>query len=193
MTKVLQNKHVQPFLKWAGGKRQLLSEIKKYIPENINTYYEPFIGGGAVFFDLQHNRAVINDINKELINVYRVIKDKVDELIEELKKHEHGNNREYFYKIRDLDRNKEKYEQMSSVEKAARMIYLNKTCYNGLFRVNSNGQFNVPFGRYKNPQIVNEEVLRAVHNYLRSNDITILNVDFSEAVLNAKKRRFCIF
>lgn len=193
MTKVLQNKHVQPFLKWAGGKRQLLSEIKKYIPENINTYYEPFIGGGAVFFDLQHNRAVINDINKELINVYRVIKDKVDELIEELKKHEHGNNREYFYKIRDLDRNKEKYEQMSSVEKAARMIYLNKTCYNGLFRVNSNGQFNVPFGRYKNPQIVNEEVLRAVHNYLRSNDITILNVDFSEAVLNAKKGDFVYF
>lgn len=193
MTEQVLDKKVQPFLKWAGGKRQLLLEIRKYLPKNINTYYEPFVGGGAVLFDLQHNKAVINDINKELINVYLVVKENIDELIVELKKYENGNNKEYFYKIRDLDRNKEKFEQMSSVEKAARTIYLNKTCYNGLFRVNSQGQFNVPFGKYKNPQIVNEKVLRAVHSYLSSSDIKILNVDFTEAVVDAKISDFVYF
>lgn len=193
MTEQVLDKKVQPFLKWAGGKRQLLLEIRKYLPKNINTYYEPFVGGGAVLFDLQHNKAVINDINKELINVYLVVKENIDELIVELKKYENGNNKEYFYKIRDLDRNKEKFEQMSSVEKAARTIYLNKTCYNGLFRVNSQGQFNVPFGKYKNPQIVNEKVLRAVHRYLSSSDIKILNVDFTEAVVDAKISDFVYF
>ncbi|MBE2911719.1 Dam family site-specific DNA-(adenine-N6)-methyltransferase [Anoxybacillus flavithermus] len=185
-----KNKLAQPFLKWAGGKRQLLPEIRKYIPKKINTYYEPFLGAGAVLFDIQPKKAVINDVNTELINTYIAIRDHVDELINDLKKHK--NEKEYFYAIRDLDR-KEEFKELSLVEKASRIIYLNKTCFNGLFRVNSQGHFNVPFGKYKNPQIVNEIVLRAVHNYLNSNDITILNVDFEKAVENAKKGDFIYF
>lgn len=185
-----KNKLAQPFLKWAGGKRQLLPEIRKYIPKKINTYYEPFLGAGAVLFDIQPKKAVINDVNTELINTYIAIRDHVDELINDLKKHK--NEKEYFYAIRDLDR-KEEFKELSLVEKASRIIYLNKTCFNGLFRVNSQGHFNVPFGKYKNPQIVNEIVLRVVHNYLNSNDITILNVDFEKAVENAKKGDFIYF
>lgn len=187
------NNLTQPFLKWAGGKRQLLPEIRKYIPEKIDMYYEPFIGAGAVLLDLKPQKAVINDINIELVNVYEVVKHHHEELIEQLRKHENGNNSEYFYKVRGLDRDKEKYEQLSPVEKAARMIYLNKTCFNGLYRVNSKGQFNVPFGKYKNPQIVNESVLRAVHDYLSAYDVTIWNKDFAEVVANAKEGDFVYF
>ncbi|PAC34309.1 DNA methyltransferase [Caldifermentibacillus hisashii] len=182
---------IQPFLKWAGGKRQLLPEIRKYIPKRMGTYYEPFLGGGAVLFDLQPKKAVINDINSELINTYLVIKNNVDELIEDLRKHE--NTSDYYYKIRDLDRDKNRFSKLSDVEKASRLIYLNKTCFNGLFRVNSQGQFNVPFGRYKNPNIVNEFVLRAVSHYLNNNEVKILNGDFADAVSSAKKGDFVYF
>lgn len=181
------NKLAQPFLKWAGGKRQLLPEIRKYIPGKMRTYYEPFIGAGAVLFDIQPKKAIINDVNIELVNLYQVIKDHVDELIEDLKKHR--NNSEYFYHIRDLDRT-EQYQELTPIERASRVIYLNKTCFNGLFRVNSQGQFNVPFGKYKNPNIVNEIVLRAVHHYLHSNHITILHQDFEEVLETAKKGDF---
>lgn len=122
-----KNKLAQPFLKWAGGKRQLLPEIRKYIPKKINTYYEPFLGAGAVLFDIQPKKAVINDVNTELINTYIAIRDHVDELINDLKKHK--NEKEYFYAIRDLDR-KEEFKELSLVEKASRIIYLNKTCFN---------------------------------------------------------------
>mgnify|MGYP001308173567 CR=1 FL=1 len=182
-----------PVLKWAGGKRQLLKEITKHIPEDFSTYYEPFLGGGAVLFQLQPSRAVINDINEELINVYMVIRDQVEELIEELKKHKERNNKEYYYKIRELDRDAEKYRQLSNMQKAARTIYLNKTCYNGLFRVNSKGQFNVPYGRYKKPDIVNETTLRAVSDYLNKADITIMCGDFEEAVKEAEEGSFVYF
>lgn len=187
MAKNNKNKLAQPFMKWAGGKRQLLPEIRKYIPKKFNTYYEPFIGAGAVLFDIQPKKAIINDVNIELVNVYNVIKNNVDDLIEDLKKHE--NDSEYFYSIRDLDR-QEIYKDLTPIERASRVIFLNKTCFNGLFRVNSQGQFNVPFGKYKNPQIVNEIVLRAVHNFLTSNDITILNHDFEAVLENAKKGDF---
>ncbi len=182
-----------PVLKWAGGKRQLLKEITKHIPEDFSTYYEPFLGGGAVLFQLQPSRAVINDINEELMNVYMVIRDQVEELIEELKKHKERNNKEYYYKIRELDRDAEKYRQLSNMQKAARTIYLNKTCYNGLFRVNSKGQFNVPYGRYKKPDIVNETTLRAVSDYLNKADITIMCGDFEEAVKEAEEGSFVYF
>lgn len=178
---------LSPFLKWAGGKRQLLPEIRKYIPKKYYTYYEPFVGAGAVLFDLQPNKVVINDINSELINTYKVIQNNIDDLIVELRKHK--NDPDHFYKIRDLDRS-EDFEKLTSVEKSARLIYLNKTCFNGLFRVNSQGQFNVPFGKYKNPQIVNEAVLRAVHNYLNTANVTILNEDFEKALSKAKKGDF---
>lgn len=187
MAKTEKTKLLQPFLKWAGGKRQLLPEIRKHIPKKYNIYYEPFVGGGAVLFDLQPKNAIINDVNSELFNVYNVIKYNVDELIEDLKKHK--NEKDYFYAIRDLDR-KPIYKEMSPVEKASRLIFLNKTCFNGLFRVNSQGQFNVPYGKYKNPNIVNEIVLRAVHNYMNSNNITIMNEDFQKVVENAKKGDF---
>lgn len=190
-----KNPLVRPFLKWAGGKRQLLPEIVKYVPKltSKHTYYEPFIGGGALLFELQRPKAVINDSNKELINCYKVIKDSLDELMEELSKDKYSNSETSYYEMRDLDRSMKKYESLSEVEKAARIIYLNKTCYNGLFRVNSQGQFNVPFGRYKNPNFLDDAVLRAVNKYLNSNDITLLNQDFAEAVKDAKRGDFVYF
>jgi len=189
------NPLVRPFLKWAGGKRQLLPEIVKYVPKRISkhTYYEPFIGGGALLFELQPPKAVINDTNKELINCYKVIRDSLDELMEELSKDKYSNSETSYYEMRDLDRSTKKYEILSEVEKAARIIYLNKTCYNGLFRVNSQGQFNVPFGRYKNPNFLDDAVLRAVNKYLNSNNITLFNQDFAEAVKDAKRGDFVYF
>ncbi|MET3699833.1 DNA adenine methylase Dam [Bacillus oleivorans] len=194
MASKIKNKLLQPYLKWAGGKRQLLPEIRKYIPKKFNTYYEPFVGAGAVLFDLQPNKAVINDVNEELVNTYNVIKDKdsLGRLIDKLNEHQEKNDKDYFYKIRDKDR-KEEYKSMNDIERAARLIYLNKTCFNGLFRVNSQGQFNVPFGNYKNPQIVNEIVLKAVHNYIQSAEVKILNQDFEEAVSTAKNGDFVYF
>jgi len=186
----LNKKSITPVLKWVGGKRQLFGEIKKYIPE-FKTYYEPFLGGGAVFFGLQPERAVVNDINASLMCVYRVIRDYTEELIEVLKQHK--NEAEYFYKIRNWDRDKQAFEQKSSVEKAARIIYLNKTCYNGLFRVNRAGEFNAPFGRYKNPNIVNEEAVLAMGSYLRQPGITLMNTDFEEALEGVQKEDFVYF
>ena len=186
------NPLVRPFLKWAGGKRQLLPEIVKYVPKltSKHTYYEPFIGGGALLFELQHQKAVINDSNKELINCYEVVRDSLDELMEELSKDKYSNSERSYYEMRDLDRSTKKYAILSKVEKAARIIYLNKTCYNGLFRVNSQGQFNVPFGRYKNPNFLDDAVLRAVNKYLSSNTITLSNQDFEKAVQGAKRGDF---
>lgn len=184
--------NVQPFLKWAGGKRQLLPEIRKYYPEKYNTYYEPFVGAGAVLFDLKPTNAVINDTNEELINVYKVIKDreKLELLINDLNAHK--NDPDYYYYIRNLDR-EEAYKNLQDYKKASRFIYLNKTCFNGLYRVNSKGQFNVPFGKYKNPDYVNEAVLRAVHDFLNNNTIEILNQDFEVAVENASYGDFVYF
>lgn len=186
----MNKKSITPVLKWVGGKRQLFGEIKKYIPE-FKTYYEPFLGGGAVFFGLQPERAVVNDINASLMCVYRVIRDHTEELIEVLKHHK--NEAEYFYKIRNWDRDKQAFKQKSSVEKAARIIYLNKTCYNGLFRVNRAGEFNAPFGRYKNPNIVNEEAVLAMGSYLRQPGITLMNTDFEEALEGVQKEDFVYF
>lgn len=187
---VTKNKLLRPFLKWAGGKRQLLPEIRRFVPKKFNTYFEPFVGAGAVLLDLQPKRAVVNDINYELINAYRVIKTDVEALIADLGKHK--NEKEYYYQLRDLDRSDE-YSSLSFIKRASRIIFLNKTCFNGLFRVNSQGQFNVPFGDYSNPKIVNDIVLRAVHQYLTSNDITILNEDFETAVIPATKNDFVYF
>ncbi|MDC7226806.1 MAG: DNA adenine methylase [Spirochaetales bacterium] len=185
MAKKKLNKLVSPIVKWVGGKRQLLKDIEKHLPQEVynskTTYYEPFIGGGAVLFHLQPNKAVINDTNSELVNLYKVIRDCPEDLIDDLKKHK--NEEEYFYEIRGLDRDKEVYKNLSNIERASRIVFLNKTCYNGLFRVNSAGEFNTPFGRYKNPNIVNDITIRAIHNYFSNNDINILNTDYSE-VLN---------
>ena len=177
-----------PVLKWVGGKRQLINEIKEVLPKTYTTYYEPFMGGGAVLFELQPDKAVINDINGELMNLYNVIKDDVELLIDDLKKHE--NTADYFYSIRELDRKKDKYENLSNIERASRIMYLNKTCYNGLFRVNKAGEFNSPFGKYKNPNIVNEVTLRAVNKYFNTADIKILNNDFEKSLEGIRKGSF---
>jgi DNA adenine methylase len=164
MSDLLQKVTAKPFVKWAGGKRQLLDEIKKRFPKSINKYYEPFVGGGAVFFNINHHKAVICDINEELINAYRVIKSNIEELISSLKRHSH--NKEYFYSIRNKNP-----VTLDPVERASRFIFLNKTCYNGLFRVNKKGRFNVPFGRYKNPLICDEDNLRVVSLFLQNVEI----------------------
>ncbi|MGB7440870.1 MAG: DNA adenine methylase [Coleofasciculaceae cyanobacterium] len=188
-----ENKIVRPFLKWAGGKRQLLPEIKKYVPSKYKTYYEPFLGGGAVFFGLQPKKAVINDSNSELINCYEVIKDSLDELIDELRIHKGKHEEIYYYALRELDRSRTYTKKYNKVQRAARIIYLNKTCFNGLFRVNSHGQFNVPFGRYKNPNILDEAVLKAVNKYLNSNKISIFNKDFEQVTVDAQEGDFIYF
>lgn len=183
-----KNKLVAPVVKWVGGKRQLLGEISPLLPKRINTYCEPFLGGGAVLFSVQPSKAIVNDLNTDLINAYEVICDDVEALIELLKKHE--NTSEYFYAMRDMDRDKERYQTLSKLERASRLLYLNKTCFNGLFRVNSSGEFNSPFGHYKNPNIVNEPVLRAVSKYFKTADITFYNEDFSETLNRVRKGGF---
>lgn len=187
-----KNKLVSPFVKWVGGKRQLIPEIKTLLPEKFGSYnyMEPFVGGGAVLFEFQPTKAIINDYNAELINCYEVIRDNVGELVADLKKHK--NEEKYFYELRALDRDN-KITDLSKIKRASRIIYLNKTCFNGLYRVNSAGEFNSPFGRYKNPNIVNEPVLKAVSNYLKTNDITIVNGDYESIIKKAGKKTFIYF
>ena len=185
-----KNHLLQPFLKWAGGKRQLLPYIREQVPARFNRYFEPFIGGGAVLFDLQPTKANINDANAELTNCYQVIKDKPDELLEHIVTHE--NTEEYYYKLRGLDR-EPGFKDLSDVERASRIIFLNKTCFNGLFRVNSRGQFNVPFGNYTNPLIADKAVIKAVSNYLKKHDVQITTDDFADAVASAGKDDFVYF
>lgn len=189
MAKIRKNNLVAPFVKWAGGKRQLLPELIKRIPK-FKTYCEPFVGGGALFFYLQPKKAIINDFNKDLINAYIAIQNDVEQLIQYLSKYK--NDSENYYQIRNLDRTP-MFNDMSDIEKASRLIYLNKTCYNGLFRVNSQGEFNSPFGSYKSPNIVNEPTLRAVHNYFKNAEITFLNGDFENALKDIKKGTFVYF
>jgi DNA adenine methylase len=187
---VAKNTLVVPVVKWVGGKRQIIDEIITYVPDSFSTYYEPFLGGGAVLFELQPKKAVVNDVNEELMNIYEVIKDNVDELIEGLKRHKIKNDKAYFYEIRELDRNREQYNLLTPVERASRIIYLNKTCYNGLFRVNKSGEFNAPFGNYKNPNIVNETTLRAVSAYFNKAKIRFTCQDFEDALKWSRKGAF---
>ena len=178
-----------PFLKWAGGKRQLIPQMEEYFPKHYNKYIEPFIGGGAVFFHILPEKAILIDINKELINCLKVIKNNVKELIELLKNHKNENK--YYYQIRNLDRTHRTYDKLSDIEKASRMIYLNRCCYNGLYRVNSKGQFNVPFGKYKNPNFCDEENLIAVSKVLKNVDI--YNSSFEICLNFADKDDFIYF
>ena len=184
-----KNLLLSPILKWVGGKRQLLSEIIPLIDESCDNYVEPFIGGGAVLFRLQPKKAIINDYNTELINVYRTVRDDLDGLVALLKEHEKYNSSDYYYEVRALDRTPD-FDKMSNLEKAARIIYLNKTCYNGLYRVNSLGQFNSPYGKYKNPNIVNEVVLRAISKYLNRNEISIRSGDYKDVLNDIEKNTF---
>lgn len=180
----------QPFLKWAGGKRQLIKEIINLIPKKYNKYYEPFLGGGALLFYLQPSKTVVSDSNSDLINCYQVLRDSPDKLLEVIGGFK--NEKDFFYKTREMDR-QPSYAELSPVIKAARIIYLNKTCFNGLFRVNKQGQFNAPFGNYKNPTLLDPAVAKAVHKYLQKNEVAILNFDFEEAVSTARAGDFVYF
>ena len=187
----LKKKGIEPFLKWAGGKRQLLPEIEKLLTKDIRSmvYYEPFIGGGALLFHLRPAKAVINDLNPELVNTYRIIKEHPKELIAELLEHESKNNEEYFYHIRSLDRNPG-LPTLTDIQRAARVIYLNKTCYNGLYRVNASGFMNTPYGRYKKPNIANTEVIEAVSEFLNESDILMLSADYEEVLRDLPPNAF---
>lgn len=150
-----------PFLKWVGGKSQLLNELFKYIPNDYNKYIEPFVGGGALFFNLSPETAIINDSNEELINAYKIVRDDVDGLIELLRTYDY--EKSFYYEMRAKSPN-----GLSKTERAARLIYLNKTCFNGLYRVNKKNEFNVPMGRYSNPNICDEEKLTAASKALQN-------------------------
>lgn len=183
-----KNRLVSPVVKWVGGKRQLLDELTLLFPKRVSSYCEPFLGGGAVLFRLQPNIAYVNDINSELIQMYEVIRDHVDELI--LALGEHPNEEGHFYRVRDWDRDKAQYARLTKVQRAARIIYLNKTCYNGLFRVNSAGEFNTPFGHYKNPNIINAPTLKAVSAYFQKAQLTFSSVDYAEVLDKVEKGTF---
>ncbi len=158
-----------PFLKWAGGKRQLIFQMDQYFPKDFNKYIEPFVGGGAIYFYLLPEYAILIDNNQDLINAYNVIKINVSRLIKSLKKHK--NEKEYYYEIRKIDRNPEVFRDWSNIEKASRTIYMNRCCFNGLYRVNSKGEFNVPFGKYKNPKFCDKENLIAVSRALQNTNL----------------------
>ena len=176
---------ISPVVKWVGGKRQLLSALLPYVKKQPYTrYIEPFIGGGALLLALLPEKAIINDYNKELINVYEVIQNDVSSLIACLMEHEKKHSKAYFYAIRSEDR-KEDFKSTSPVDRAARFLYLNKTCYNGLFRVNAKGQFNVPFGQYKHPNIVNREGLIALAKYFTENQVHIYSKDYADILAMA--------
>lgn len=150
----------RPFLKWAGGKGRLIPQYEPYFPKHFRTYYEPFLGGGAIFFHLQPGHAVLSDVNLELVNVYTCIRDQVNDVLEHLDNHARQHCQNYYYQIRALT-------SSTPAQQAARFIYLNRTCFNGLYRENSKGQFNVPMGRYKKPKICNPTLLQAVSQALQ--------------------------
>lgn len=183
---------LQPFTKWTGGKRQLLPVIRELMPKTYNRYFEPFVGGGALFFDLAPKDAVINDFNAELINCYQQIKDNPQELIEILKVHQEYNSKEYYLDLRSADRD-ERIDIMSEVQRAARILYMLRVDFNGLYRVNSKNQFNVPYGRYKNPKIVDENLISAISVYLNNNQLEIKTGDFEKAIVDVRTGDFVYF
>ena len=167
-----------PFLKWAGGKRRLVPELIQRLPSSWRRYYEPFVGGGALFFALHTAEAVLSDANEELINCYEVVRDSVEELIDSLG--QHSNTKEYFLGIRSLP-----LQGIGPVERASRFIYLNRTCFNGLYRVNKAGLFNTPFAHYKNPQLCPEDSLRRASEVLAG--VELLTADYQTALENCEK------
>lgn len=190
----------RPFVKWPGGKGQLLDRLVPLMPDKFNRYIEPFAGAGAVFFRLFNlgrigaNRrsravpAILNDLNPELMNVYQVVRDRVDELIDELARHQlHIGDAAYYYYVRNLDREPD-FAQASPVSRAARTIFLNKTGYNGLYRVNSKGLFNVPFGQHRQPAVLDRALLKAAHHALQCVDL--MSSDFAQPMRLARRHDF---
>jgi DNA adenine methylase len=189
-----QVKHVRPFVKWAGGKNQLIEALNLRSPSKFHTYYEPFLGGGAFFFRLYSSRtpfkAVLSDTNEELVTAYLTIKNSVNDLILNLAGHQekyHLSPREYYYEVRDFQ------EPKDNIERTSRFLFLNKTCYNGLYRVNREGKFNVPFGAYKRPNICDEQNLCAVSEALKSSSVELRVADYEQAICNAQENDFLYF
>lgn len=183
----------RPFVKWAGGKRQLIPILNQNLPSRFGTYHEPFIGGGALLFHVltqkSTQRCSISDLNSDLVLAYTTIRDKIDQLISSLENHEKNYRQDsstYYYNIRDQS-------PKDDIEKTSRLIFLNRTCFNGLYRVNSKGKFNVPLGRYTNPNIVNEQNLRSVSNLLKTSHISIKCRDFEGVLDDAKRGDFVYF
>lgn len=183
----------KPFVKWAGGKRQLIPEIAKHLPKKLGTYFEPFLGGGALLFHLlsenKNLKGYASDLNSDLILSYVTIRDNLEGLLKSLEKHSDNyfsNSKSYYYSVRES-------EPKSQIEKVSRLLFLNRTCFNGLYRVNSKGKFNVPLGRYSHPNIVQEENLRTVNQFLNQNKIMIKCQDFSSTVEKAQKGDFVYF
>lgn len=176
---------INPFMKWPGGKRRVLPEIRKYIPENYDTYYEGFLGGGAVLLDLLPEKAVVSDVNVELVEGYQTIRDEKDKLITLLEDHASKNSLDYFLEVRAWDRAEDWLTSSTQVERTARMIYLNRTCFNGLYRVNSKNQFNAHFGHYKDPKVVDYENLDALSTWLKSADISFNHNGYKENISKA--------
>ena len=174
----------KPVLKWAGGKTQLLDELSRKIPHRFNNFIEPFFGGGALFFHIQPTKGIIADSNPELINLYRAIANHVDAVVEATKVHR--NDKDYFYELRKID-----WQLLPPAQAAARTIFLNKTCFNGLYRVNRKGQFNVPFGHYKNPKICDETNLRAASKALKH--AKILLGDYKDVLVEWARKQDFIF
>ncbi|NDK08635.1 Dam family site-specific DNA-(adenine-N6)-methyltransferase, partial [Candidatus Gracilibacteria bacterium] len=177
-----------PFAKWVGGKRQILPQLKKLFPSEFGDYHEPFLGGGAVFFNLQKKQSFLSDVNAELINTYKVIKDTPKELIKFLETCKY--DKAFYTQIRAWDRVENWQESYSEVERAGRFIYLNRTCFNGLYRVNSIGQFNVPMGGYSNPDFVQKQNLLNVSKLLNETKARIELQSFDKVLKNAKKDDF---
>ena len=185
----MSNSNIAPFIKWAGGKRQLLAQIRERMPESFNNYYEPFVGGGAVIFDLLPTSAVINDINKALVNAYRQICNATDEFLKKLNELDETmweDGKEYYYSLREHYNDKLMKEEFD-VELAALFVFINKHCFNGLYRVNGKGLFNVPYNNSRNSSC-DENTIRAIAEYLKN--VTILEGDFQAACQNAKKGDF---
>ncbi len=174
----------RPFLKWAGGKAQLLEQLRPLLPTRFANYFEPFVGGGAVFFGVRPPAATLSDVNSELVKTYEVVRDRPSALIAALKRHRY--EKDYFYSVRDQNP-----AELSVVERAARMIFLNKTAFNGLYRVNSRGQFNVPFGRHRQPQFCDEDNLKACA--LALEHVRLENADFEAVLGDARRGDFVYF
>lgn len=192
MKSFTETTNLKPVTKWVGGKRQLLPVLHDLMPEDFENYFEPFIGGGAMLFSLAPDNAVINDMNSDLIEMYRTVKETPEELLELLEKHQENNAKEYYLKIRELDRS-DAINDLSRVERAARLLYMLRVDFNGLYRVNSKGQFNVPYGRYKNPKIADRENIMSVSSYFNNANVTFYNGDFEAAVADVKEHDFVYF
>ena len=195
MVNTIYKTKYQPFIKWVGGKRGLLKQLLLLFPKEFNNYHEPFLGGGAVFFELysqgllKDKNIYLSDINSELINTYNIVKNNPNELINSLEEFKKKHNKEFYYQTRELDR-QEDFKSLSDIQRASRFIYLNKTCFNGLYRVNRKGYFNTPIGSYKNPNIADRDTILSASEALQN---TIISNNSFDGVKNNTNKNDLVY